>query len=183
MNLVKCENGHFYDKEKYHSCPHCNAGDITIFSGSETNHSKLKRTTKLERIYKNIVDWFIQTVWLSSIPLFFLFIVHSIFQLGSVTLERFISEISSFVLVLSSSIAVELAKEKYKRIREVVFPAYMFLLMVFLMFYGATIISFEFDLELRDEVLNNIILVFITIGILDFLVRLLLQIYGGIHED
>jgi hypothetical protein len=23
MNLVKCENGHFYDEERYPSCPHC----------------------------------------------------------------------------------------------------------------------------------------------------------------
>lgn len=25
MNLVKCENGHFYDEERYQSCPHCAA--------------------------------------------------------------------------------------------------------------------------------------------------------------
>ncbi len=24
MNLVKCNNGHFYDSERYGSCPHCN---------------------------------------------------------------------------------------------------------------------------------------------------------------
>ena len=26
MNLCRCENGHFYDKEKYASCPHCSGG-------------------------------------------------------------------------------------------------------------------------------------------------------------
>lgn len=26
MNLCRCENGHFYDKEKYASCPHCTGG-------------------------------------------------------------------------------------------------------------------------------------------------------------
>lgn len=26
MNLSRCENGHFYDKEKYSSCPHCSGG-------------------------------------------------------------------------------------------------------------------------------------------------------------
>ena len=26
MNLCRCENGHFYDKEKYATCPHCAAG-------------------------------------------------------------------------------------------------------------------------------------------------------------
>ncbi|MBR4758708.1 MAG: YbjN domain-containing protein [Lachnospiraceae bacterium] len=25
MKLVRCENGHFYDQEKYEICPHCNA--------------------------------------------------------------------------------------------------------------------------------------------------------------
>lgn len=26
MNLCRCENGHFYDKEKYATCPHCTGG-------------------------------------------------------------------------------------------------------------------------------------------------------------
>ena len=26
MNLSRCENGHFYDKDKYSSCPHCSGG-------------------------------------------------------------------------------------------------------------------------------------------------------------
>ena len=26
MNLCRCENGHFYDKEKYATCPHCSGG-------------------------------------------------------------------------------------------------------------------------------------------------------------
>ena len=26
MNLCRCEQGHFYDKEKYSSCPHCTGG-------------------------------------------------------------------------------------------------------------------------------------------------------------
>ena len=26
MNLCRCENGHFYDKEKYETCPHCAEG-------------------------------------------------------------------------------------------------------------------------------------------------------------
>ncbi len=25
MNVVKCENGHFYDGEQYTLCPHCGA--------------------------------------------------------------------------------------------------------------------------------------------------------------
>lgn len=29
MNLSRCDNGHFYDKEKYVSCPHCAGGAAT----------------------------------------------------------------------------------------------------------------------------------------------------------
>lgn len=29
MNLSRCENGHFYDKEKYPSCPHCSGGSAS----------------------------------------------------------------------------------------------------------------------------------------------------------
>ena len=27
MNLCRCEKGHFYDKDKYSSCPHCSSGN------------------------------------------------------------------------------------------------------------------------------------------------------------
>ncbi len=29
MNLCRCEQGHFYDKEKYISCPHCAGGNVS----------------------------------------------------------------------------------------------------------------------------------------------------------
>ena len=29
MNLCRCERGHFYDKEKYSSCPHCAGGSAS----------------------------------------------------------------------------------------------------------------------------------------------------------
>lgn len=29
MNLCRCERGHFYDKEKYSSCPHCAGGSVS----------------------------------------------------------------------------------------------------------------------------------------------------------
>ena len=29
MNLCRCEQGHFYDKEKYSSCPHCTGGSAS----------------------------------------------------------------------------------------------------------------------------------------------------------
>lgn len=27
MNLQKCANGHFYDADKYQTCPHCQTND------------------------------------------------------------------------------------------------------------------------------------------------------------
>lgn len=43
MNLCRCENGHFYDMEKYDTCPHCAMGKkrdeslTTIFEDNENN--------------------------------------------------------------------------------------------------------------------------------------------------
>lgn len=43
MNLSRCENGHFYDREKYETCPHCAMGKnrdeslTTIFDNSGNN--------------------------------------------------------------------------------------------------------------------------------------------------
>lgn len=28
MNLCRCEKGHFYDKDKYSSCPHCSSSHV-----------------------------------------------------------------------------------------------------------------------------------------------------------
>ncbi len=29
MNLTRCENGHFYDADRFHSCPHCGQADVS----------------------------------------------------------------------------------------------------------------------------------------------------------
>lgn len=29
MNLIRCENGHFYDAERFEYCPHCNQGSVS----------------------------------------------------------------------------------------------------------------------------------------------------------
>lgn len=34
MNLTRCENGHFYDAERFESCPHCNQSPISTVLGS-----------------------------------------------------------------------------------------------------------------------------------------------------
>lgn len=36
MNLRRCENGHFYDDERFESCPHCNQATIsTVLQGED----------------------------------------------------------------------------------------------------------------------------------------------------
>ncbi len=37
MNLKKCESGHFYDAEKYDSCPYCGA-DAVQSGGKEAGN-------------------------------------------------------------------------------------------------------------------------------------------------
>ena len=32
MNLTRCENGHFYDAERFESCPHCNQPSVSTVS-------------------------------------------------------------------------------------------------------------------------------------------------------
>lgn len=44
MNLTKCKNGHYYDADKYSSCPHCgnnsNAEDDVTVNMEQTSYSK-----------------------------------------------------------------------------------------------------------------------------------------------
>lgn len=50
MKLTKCNNGHFYDADKYQTCPHCsttsqNAGSINVepYPGNSSNVNSLTR--------------------------------------------------------------------------------------------------------------------------------------------
>ncbi len=38
MNLTRCENGHFYDAERFDTCPHCNQASVsTVLQDDEGN--------------------------------------------------------------------------------------------------------------------------------------------------
>lgn len=38
MNLTRCENGHFYDRERFESCPHCNQASVsTVLQDADGN--------------------------------------------------------------------------------------------------------------------------------------------------
>lgn len=38
MNLTRCENGHFYDRERFESCPHCNQAIVsTVLQDADGN--------------------------------------------------------------------------------------------------------------------------------------------------
>ena len=40
MNLVRCENGHFYDSERFDECPHCNQTTVsTVIEDDDGNKS------------------------------------------------------------------------------------------------------------------------------------------------
>lgn len=47
-NLVKCENGHYYDGDKFDSCPHC--------AGSGIKNNKLEKTVDLDSAANNYGD-------------------------------------------------------------------------------------------------------------------------------
>lgn len=67
MNLTKCSNGHFYDADRYDSCPHCNGSGsnqvLTVtenFSGglgqdtiADIDVVKKENTSSLEDVIKN----------------------------------------------------------------------------------------------------------------------------------
>lgn len=82
----------------------------------------------------NLAKWFVQTVIFSLLPLIFYLLLHWMFRLKEDPTSRYISELCIFTLVISSSVAIELAKNKYKNtmVREIIFPAYLVLLFIFL---------------------------------------------------
>lgn len=44
MKLQRCANGHFYDGDKYPTCPHCQDAGLPGFKDDETVTQPLNRT-------------------------------------------------------------------------------------------------------------------------------------------
>lgn len=40
MNLTRCENGHFYDAERFNTCPHCNQASVSTVMQDENGENK-----------------------------------------------------------------------------------------------------------------------------------------------
>lgn len=138
-----------------------------------------------KRVFRNLSRWSIQMVLFSLIPLALYLLVHWMFQIKEDMSHRCISEISTFTLVISSSTAMELAKKKYKDsgIKEIVFPAFLVLLIIFVAIYGVISFSFEINVPIKQEVLDNMYLAVLVIGVVHFVIALLLQVIGGIQGD
>lgn len=51
MNLQRCENGHFYDAEKFATCPHCESSNVEMGKTVKlTDDSGLRPTEEMEDI-------------------------------------------------------------------------------------------------------------------------------------
>ncbi len=65
MNLTRCENGHFYDAERFDSCPHCNQASVsTVLQDDDGNkeytmpldNSAAAAGPGLDALKKEIID-------------------------------------------------------------------------------------------------------------------------------
>lgn len=139
----------------------------------------------IKRVGRNIFKWLAQTVALSILPLAFYILLHWMFQIQTDLVEGFIKEICAFTLVISSSVTIELSKQKYQTlsIKDTVAAVQLALLIIFLMLYGVIICCIELNISLTDGVINNIFRLVIYISIIHFIIALLVQIVGGIYDD
>lgn len=140
---------------------------------------------KIRKVYINLAKWSLQTVLLSLLPLIFYILIHWMFQLEENPVRRYISELCSFTLVISSSVAIELSQNKYKysSVREIILPAYLVLLIIFFVTYGIIYCYLELDFQLSFIVLNNMFLVMKIISGIHFTIAFLLQIIGGFYGE
>lgn len=186
MNLTKCKNGHYYDADRYAACPHCYGNAVISMTEESDKNTKTAPSPAVgTKIFLNLCKWFIQTVTFSSLPLIFYILLHWMFQLEEDPVYRYISELCTFTLVISSSVAMELAKKKYRNlaVKEIIFPSHLILLIIFFIIYGAITISFELNIALDPKVIDNIFLFIKLISGIHFLIAVLLQIVGGFYDD
>lgn len=132
-------------------------------------------------IFQAIIKWLFQTVLLSLIPLLIYYLLHWAFQIPSNPRCRYISELCSFTLVIASSTLLELpnAISKSPWIKEIFLPGYIFLLLVFLVFYGIIYYCVELDVYLSISTTNKLFLLVKTLCGINFVAAFLVQIIGG----
>ncbi|MCI9541027.1 MAG: hypothetical protein HFG39_08190 [Lachnospiraceae bacterium] len=143
---------------------------------------------KIQKILINILKWTLQTVLLSLLPLFFYILIHWMFKLEENPIRRYISELCSFTLVISSSVAIELSQKKYKIsslscVKDIIFMAYLPLLIIFFVIYGIIYYYLELDIQLNSAILNNMFLAIKIICTIHFIIAFLLQIIGGFYGE
>jgi len=143
-----------------------------------TQKDVTQTSSKLVKFLKNIGKWLVQTVLLSLLPMFFYVLIHWMFQLEEDPVRRYLSELCSFALVISSSVAMELSQKKYdfSSVRSIIFPAYFALQAVFFVTYGIIYCSLELDLQLSPAILNNMFLIIWIISDIHFAISFLLQV-------
>ena len=132
---------------------------------------------RIKKFFSNLAKLGLQ-ILLSLLPLILYLLVHWMFQLKEDPVRRYISELCSFTLVMSSSVAMELFRIKHipYQVRAIIFSAYFALLAVFFSLYGIINYCMDLGLQLSPVVLNNMFLTIMIICGIDFVIALLLQI-------
>lgn len=143
------------------------------------------RVAIIRRICRNLAKWTIQTVIFSLFPLILYILIHWIFQLKGDPTAHYISAIGTFTLVISSSVVIELSKEKYRdtAIKEIVFPTYLALVFIFFMIYISITLCSELEIALEPKIINHIFLALKLISGIQFVIAAMLQIIGGFYDE
>ena len=138
----------------------------------------------MKKVLVNLYKWLIQTVIFSLLPLIFYITIHWMFQIDEDPVRKYINELCTFTLVISSSVTIELSKEKYQylQVREIIFPAFLSLQVIFFIIYGAILVCFELEIALQPDIMNNIFLFVKLISAIHFIIAFLLQIIGGLSD-
>ena len=144
MNLTRCENGHFYDKEKYKFCPHCEdvESDTVQVIYKETN-------SPLMNGFRSLRKWLQFTVFLSGIPLIFFTVLCIVFGYNS---DKGLTELAAFFfgivtpVIFDQQINIGLYNnELFKGIKFII----VFSFIIFCMFYGGI-----YMMDFRKEVMT-----------------------------
>lgn len=161
---------------------HGEGTQVLIPNTEDKTHVTQKDVTqmrkKLRKLGQNLGKWFVQTVLLSTLPMSFYFLVHWMFQLEEDPSRRYLSELCSFILIISSSVAMELSKKKYNSdsCRSIISTVYFALQAIFFVTYGIIYCSLEREHQLSPEILNNMFLIIGIIGGIYLAISFLLQI-------
>lgn len=203
MNVQRCKNGHYFDRDRYQLCPFCQTpAEPSSPSMSPSKHKsnvgrnsvnqkvKVQKTpglygvnSRLANGMKSLGEWFVFTVLVSGIPLIFYLFLSVFFGINE---RQGLSELAAFFFGITTPILFERQMGvalKENHVLTAVKIIIVFSFIFFCLFYGHIYIKdFRGEMITKSD-FSTYVFIVCTFGGGCFILAGISQFFGGYYAE